>query len=167
MGKKHKYNKSEFINILCKKCDLCKNTADPAFCYEIIYKNSKRKFIQKVFPKLLILKAKEKVTGIPICTYSPEDFKSMFTQTFCNMGVCGKGIEECDNIPQCTTMFRLQLHGVKSTTKLSFNNRKVKKKKKNKYIVKPYPTFFTNDREDWKKEIHESLLIKGEEYGYE
>lgn len=166
MSKKHKYNKNEFINILCNRCNLCKNILDPAFCYEAIYKNSKRKFIQKVFPKLLVLKAKEKVTGIPLYAYNYEDFKSTFKQTFCDMNVCGKGTEECNNFLKCTTMFRLQLHGIKSTTKLSFNNHKIKKKKKNKYIVKPYPTFFTNDREDWKKEIHESLLVEEKEHSY-
>lgn len=144
MSKKHKYNKNEFINILCKKCNLCKNILDPAFCYEIIYKNSKRKFIQKVFPKLLALKAKEKITGIPLYTHNFKEFKLMFKQTFCDTNICGKGIEECDNALKCITMFRLQLHGVKSTTKILFNNRKMRKKAKNKYIAKPYPTFFTN-----------------------
>ena len=144
MAKKYKYNKSEFINILCKRCNLCKNTENPTFCYEFIYKSCKRKFIRKVFPKLLALKAKEKLSGIQICNYSSEDFKVMFKQTFCNMGVCGKGIENCDNISRCTTIFRLQLYGIKSTTKPPFNNRKIKKRKKDKYIVKPYPTFFTN-----------------------
>ena len=148
MGKKYKYNKSEFINILCKKCGLCKEIKDPAFCYEFIYKNCKRKFIQKIFPKLLILKAKEKSSGVLLCTYSLEDFESMFKQTVCDAGVCGKDAEECNDISECTTMFRLQLYGIKSTTKLSFNNRKIKERKKNRYIAKPYPTFFANIRNE-------------------
>lgn len=144
MAKKRKYNKNEFINILCKRCDLCKSTEDPAFCYNVIYKKCKRKFIQKVFPKLLKLKIEEKLSGTLICNYSSENFELIFKQTFCNSDICGKNIENCDNISKCTTMFKLQLYGIKSTTKLSFNNHKTKKKNKNRYIVKPYPTFFTN-----------------------
>lgn len=149
MAKKHKYNKNEFINILCRKCNLCKNMIDPAFCYEFIYKNCKRKFIQRVFPKLLALKAKERLSGIPIYNYDLEDFHATFKQTFCDAGICGKGIEDCDDILKCSTLFRLQLYGIKSTTKLSFNKHKIKKKKKkkNKYIAKPYPSFFERGRE--------------------
>jgi hypothetical protein len=117
---------------------------DPAFCYDVIYKRCKRKFIQKVFPKLLELKTEEKLSGIPVCNYSFENSKLMFIQTFCNSGVCGKNIENCDNILKCITMFRLQLYGIKSTTKPLFNGYRTKKKSKNRYVAKPYPTFFTN-----------------------
>lgn len=166
MAKKHKYNKSEFINILCKRCDLCKNTEDPAFCYNIIYKKHKRKFVQKVFPKLLKLKTEEKLSGIPICNYNSKNFELMFKQTFCNSGVCGKNIENCDSVLKCITIFRLQLYGIKATTKLPSNGYKTKKESKNRYIAKPYPTFFTNAKNGWQEKIHEFLLVKEKEHGY-
>lgn len=152
MAKKYKYNKNEFIGILCERCKLCKNIEDPAFCYDAIYKRYKKKFIQKVFPKLLGLKTKEKLSGILICDHSSEDFKLMFKQTFCDTGVCRKNVGDCINITKCTTMFRLQLYGIKSTTKLSsskckIRKHKIKKGNRNRYIAKPYPTFFSNEEQ--------------------
>ncbi|MEA3296167.1 MAG: hypothetical protein U9Q27_03465 [Patescibacteria group bacterium] len=153
-NKKCKYNKDEFINILCKKCNLCRNIGNPTFCYDVIYKNSfcyniahenyKRRFTEKIFSNLLMLKNKELLSGILICNYDLEDFKLMFKQTFCNTNIHKKNIENCPYIFKCMTIFRLQLYGIKSTTKVLSNNYKIRKK--NKYIVKPYPTFFTNDR---------------------
>lgn len=140
MRKKRKYNKSEFVNIVCNNCELCRNVGNPTFCYNVIYKKHKQKFIQKIFPKLLRLRNKQEVSGVLFCFCNPETFRSEFEQTFLK-----DKLVKYKDIFEYLELFRLQL--------TDFNNVK-DTLKRDKYIVKAYPTFFANN---WQKEISEIL----------
>lgn len=149
MQKKHKYNKKEFINIVCKNCGLCKNIGNPTFCYTTIYKNHKRRFIQKIFPKLLALRKRQNSSGKLLYAASLDNVELAFKQTFAKSSFIKR-----EDIFRHLIAFRTQLRG---DTNVTIKIPKSKKKKQ-KYIVKAYPSFFSNDREGLQEEIRTTLL---------
>lgn len=154
MRKKHRYSRNEFINIICKNCNLCRNIGNPTFCYDILYKKYKQKFIQKVLPRLLSFRNRQESSNVPFYTHSSDTLQFMFTQTFFE-----NNLIKCKDIPKYFDDFRIQLNNpLFLNTKIS-KIKKRPKRKSNKYVVKAYPTFFTNDREGWKEEIRQSLMV--------
>lgn len=151
MQKKHKYSKNEFINIVCKNCGLCKNIGNPVFCYTTIYKNHKRKFIRKVFPKLLALRKRQNSSGKLLYAANLDNIESVFKQTF----VKDNFIKHKNAFKYLIT-FRAQLNDdADITIKIPKS-----KKKRQKYIAKAYPTFFSNDRGGLQEEINRALSSK-------
>ena len=149
MQKKYRYNKNEFVDIICRNCNLCKNIGNPSFCYTVVYKKHKRKFIQKIFPKLLMLKKEEDFSGVMLHTYDQNKLQLAFEQIFVE-----NNLIKYKNVFKYVNAFKTQLNNDLTMITKMF---KLHKKKKNNYIVKAYPTFFTNNREGLQEEIHEIL----------
>ena len=161
MGKKnrkgYKYTKHEFISICCSKCKICHDGFSPDLCYSDLYTTQPKKFIKVIFKNLL----KEKYL---ITEYNPyihgyiqenDNLKIFFIKVFCSANLCDKynSLKQCTNINRCLSDFRCQLNGYPIIDKVSVFN----KKKKKRYIVQPYPTFFTNESESFSKEIKRIL----------
>jgi hypothetical protein len=115
---------------------------------------------------------------------------AVFRNVFCKSGICSVSDDgDCPMLTDCLLAFRRQTGGLgKNHTYLpaedklpeermtiNLSNKKYKKqirkekrealkkaRKKQKYICSAYPTFFTNDREDWIKQIEE-ILTHGDE----
>jgi hypothetical protein len=153
MGKKHKYTKHEFIDVCCSKCKLCDNGASPDLCYSEFYTKHPKKFIKQIFKSLLETKQLIINKDSYPQTYA-EHLKYVFKKAFCTSNICNKysKYKECNNIYNCLNTFRRQINGY-PTIGLCI----IKKRKKQRYIVKPYPTFFTNDSEVFREEIKKIL----------
>lgn len=160
--RKLKYNKSEFIGIFCSKCMLCPRGSEPSFCFEQVYKKNPKLFVQVIFNHLLEL------TGWVFDSHQDflkdvDDINTyIFKHAFCSSGICGKKYPNgCEMQLGCLAAFKAQVSGeekVKITTAVGVTGKKKKKlkrKHKQRYVAKPYPTFFCN--EPFKSEI-EGLL---------
>lgn len=144
--KKYRYTKHEFINICCDKCGICDKGASPELCYFEFYRKDPKKFIKKVFKNLLI-------NSYLMC--SEIHFEYAFKNSFCNANICGNYIsptnsiyhEQCRNINECMRAFKQQVKGQHLITPFTaFTGVK-------RYVVQPYPTFFTNDSDTFREEI--------------
>lgn len=142
--KKNRYNKDEFLDIVCGSCEMC--SGDPSFCYGIAYKENAKLFMEKIYPKLLGFKG-------DLCKAGEEEkaadlfSRLRFSKIFCKSEICGHqiGSGHCQSMEECYQSFLEQLT---APTK-----RKSGKVKKKQTIVKPYATFFISDNEAFRKEI--------------
>lgn len=150
MGKKRKkkrrkkrYNKDEFLNIVCGSCEMC--SGEPSFCYEIAYKENAKLFMEKIYPKLLGFKG-------DLCKTGEEDkaadlfSRVRFSKIFCKSEICGHpiGSGPCSSMEECYNSFLEQL---------TAPPKKNKRSKAKQTIVKPYATFFISENEAFQKEI--------------
>ena len=164
MGKKnrknYKYTKHEFISICCSKCRICYDGFSPDFCYSDLYIIQPKKFIKIIFRNLLETKhliiENEKYNsyiygGIKKPSYD-NNLKALFVKVFCSADLCGRynSLKQCTNINMCLLDFKCQMNGCSIPNKVSVFNKQTKEQR---YIVQPYPTFFTNDNEQFSKEI--------------
>lgn len=164
MGKKrrnkHIYTKHEFISICCSKCGLCDKGATPDLCYSIFYIEHPKKFIKKIFRNLLKAKqlANEEIYSQLDGIGHNINLEPLFKKVFCTTNLCGKYSpdKQCDNIYNCVNAFRRQINGYPIVNPHDIFN-KIKSKRQRRYIVQPYPAFFTNENEDFLKEIKEIL----------
>jgi hypothetical protein len=148
--KKHIYTKAEFLDIICTRCGLCKELGNPLFCYDNMYRLSKKVFIKKALPRLLEVSSWQKQSGLPYHSRNNVDFEYAFKRIFCLSGVCGSKEANCENLLGCMMIFRNQLSNTNVSNKIKIN---IKKKNKKAWHPRPYPTFFTNDNDEWKEEI--------------
>lgn len=156
---KYRYTKGEFFNILCKNCCACgiKDTED-SFCYNFYGINNKR-FITSVYPRLRKSMWSEK-EHIQISL-----FYSMFCESCSKFTVTPEDTNNCNYIEECFNLFQEQMDPVYTKSlrldkfTSDFINKKTlvhgnkKNKKKEKYVVQPYITFFYSRDEDWEREV--------------
>lgn len=151
MGKKKKrdkknkiYTKKQFINIICTYCGICGYTSfNPTFCYEEMYKKNPSAFMEHCYVHLIKLKMESESRGFALTIVNQHELKEIF----CCSDVCGrKAGAYCEHVLVCLKKFRDQMFGTGSA-------RTRRNKKKEKFICAAYPTFFTNDNEEWKNEI--------------
>jgi hypothetical protein len=170
MGKKnkkgYKYTKHEFMSICCSKCGICHDGFSPDLCYSDLYVVHPKKFIKVIFRNLL--KSKHLITE-----YNPymhghvqgmiynEALENFFIKVFCSANLCDKynSSKQCVNINMCLSDFKYQLNGHSTADKVSVFS----KKKNQRYVVQPYPTFFTNENEKFSKEI-KRILATGKKW---
>jgi len=166
--KKKFYNKKEFTNIFCGACTLCLGA--PTTCYDEIYKTSPHTFIKEIHAAIIEVKKWNGKRGEGL-NFDPEQFR----YAVCNFLGPYCGDEElkvnCDYLQSCWMSFRDQIKGEGGAEGLKhrYANKKDRqrylskirnqktKKKKEKYIVKPYPTAFMSKNEAWKKVIKRML----------
>lgn len=174
--KKHKYTRAEFINICCEKCGLCSPGTPPDLCYSELYVIHPKKFIKVIFRNLIeIRRLSNKNGNIRLYTENSniEYLEYLFRRAFCSANLCGKynASKQCENIIGCVAAFRRQVKGYNSSgyyniyksvspTKTIQKNKK--KKNKQRYVAKPYPTFFTNGNAAFLEEINEIIYGKNE-----
>lgn len=176
--KRYKYTRAEFINICCEKCGLCPPGTSPDLCYSELYLLQPKKFIKVVFRNLLeIRKLADKNGYIYLYTENSnvEYIEYLFRNAFCSANLCGKYSvdKQCENIIGCIAAFRRQVKGYTSQMIEPYDayrpilpiptkqkKKKKNKKKKQRYVVKPYPTFFTNGNADFLEEINEIIYGK-------
>lgn len=161
--KKHKYTKQEFINICCKKCGLCEEGTSPDLCYSELYVSQPKKFIKVIFRNLLSVKDSFDKAGLCASnignTYLEHVF---FRKAFCSANLCGNynSYKQCDYIVGCMAAFRKQTKvydNIYTSVPQKHSQKKKKSSKKNRYVAKAYPTFFTNGNADFLEEIKEIL----------
>ena len=172
--KRYKYTRAEFINICCEKCGLCPLGTSPDLCYSELYLIQPKKFIKVVFRNLLeIRKLSDKDGYIRLYTENTnvEYLEYLFRRAFCSANLCGKYRmdKQCDNIIGCIAAFRRQVKGYNSPEHFNIYRsvstkapKQKKKKKKQRYVAKPYPTFFTNGNAAFLEEINEIIYGKHE-----
>lgn len=160
MGKKKKkdkkkrrgmYNKAQFHDIVCQHCSLC-SIYNPTFCYEQIYKQSPNRFMFYCYGALLGMRYSFEKKG-----FSPKDIGiTDFRMVFCHSGICtGSPQYACTDALECFKEFKGQIKG-KFIGKLGKSiGRFIREDKE--YLYKAYPTFFTNDNEEWKAKVKEIL----------
>jgi len=175
--KKVRYNKTDFANILCKRCAICDPGTDPGFCYDQMYKTHHEKFTHNCYTKLLKANYLDDTTVL----MSMSNFSKEFADVFCASGICDTdkvvipkdssihfgGMIHCVHIWDCIKAFHYQMNyagvnmpfnGPHPEKKSKKQLRKEKRKQfREKYICKPYPTFFSNDKTYWDKKIRKVL----------
>jgi len=134
--KQKKYNKNQFIDIVCKQCTMCDGTYNPVFCWGEMYKCAPNKFMGYCYGQLLKTSDSFRKIGVRSILININEFGSIF----CDSGICGNDIEGCPN--RCFSSFKGQLLGHGSVSALKG---KKKKKKKEKFICQPYPTFISSE----------------------
>jgi len=170
MGKKRKnkkkkklYSKKEFINIFCSECALC--LGGPTICYNEIYKTSPSTFIKDIHKAIIEIKEWKYKRGEGL-VFDPAQFRYAVCRNLADY--CGSaeyGIN-CEYLAGCYKEFVDQIkgdggnkdlkHRYSNKRQLKRNNKKAKKKK-DKFVVKAYPTAFMNDNENWRKVIKRIL----------
>lgn len=159
--RKLNYTKSEFTSLFCSKCMLCAAGTDPTFCFEQVYKQNPKLFVKVIFKHLQDLSTWLFDSGQDVVIGFDDSIEYIFKHAFCSSGFCGKKYPNgCDMIVGCLTAFRSQMKGgPKVTLDMSAPQGKRQKNKKNKkkerYVAKPYPTFFCN--EPFKTEIEKFI----------
>lgn len=158
------YNKKEFVNIFCAKCSVC--IGNPTFCYDNIYKSSPHLFLTKVHEALIEVKEWNSKRGGGL-VFSPGQFRYAVCNNIAK-DICGDEnfATNCKHLETCYKEFKKQIlgHGGRDLLihRRKINKKKKRAKKKNKYIVKAYPTAFMSDNENWKKVI-KRILIDGDD----
>lgn len=157
-GRKLKYTKEEFETIICGSCNLCLIQKKPNcdFCYDF-YKQDRKKFINKIYPTLRN-------------TTWPDKYLiqlSIFCNLFCvnckAYKSTNKNTSVCKNLVACMHAFSNQTDPVfsKSLKSSIFNKNaiaeylKIGEKRKEPFVVQPYPTFFYSNNLEWEKEVQE------------
>lgn len=153
--KNRKYNKSQFIDIVCHHCGLCGKHPNPTFCYGEIYSKNPKVFMDRCYIRLVNVGSwSEDSTTLANFTSIQE-----FREIFCCSGVCDNKYMICNNkyttckdILICYDLFRRQI----KKASISYTSKKGKKRKKPKdspYIFEAYPTFFLSSDREWKDEV--------------
>lgn len=164
--KRYRYTKQEFISICCNKCKLCDKGTSPDLCYSELYALQPKRFIKTVFKNLLEIRKFIDKNGYLQSHTKNNNYSKyleyLFINAFCNTNLCGKynSAVTCENITSCMAAFRHQTKGYNLYTSVIDNRKskstvdKKKKKHKDRYVAKAYPTFFTNDNADFLEEIN-------------
>lgn len=165
MGKKRILNRKQFLNVVCNNCKLCDGMTEAAFCFDLFYKKSPELFGSNIAPRLI------KIGQWPT---SHNEAADVFEEIFCKSGICevskkNNKHEQCPVFNICLSKFINQLYfnipgrnlSLKSIRK-AFDKSKVlfnrKSKKKKKFVVEPYPTFFSNGgNSEWFMEVIKSI----------
>ena len=158
--KKKFYSKKEFTNIFCSRCGLC--DGDPTFCYNRIYKVAPHLFITEIHKAILEVKEWNQIGGVD-WGMAPGHFRYAVCSKL--SGHCQGDVKQafaCEHFETCFKEFEDQLKGLGGVRLSKRRLKKNKKKKaKQKFIVKAYPTAFMSNDENWKKAI-ERILSDGD-----
>lgn len=152
------------MDICCSKCMLCKVGTDPTFCYEQIYKKEPKLFIKTIFRRLLEMNKWLLNQSQGGKKEYEEELEYIFKNSFCKDGFCNDGVYgQCKKTANCLLAFKSQLTSgprinvrVRNTNYEAKPKKSKKEKRKDRFVAKPYPTFFCN--EPFKTEV-EGLLI--------
>ena len=140
-----KYNKKQFVEIICKQCKLCTNP-DASFCHKEMYRKKPREFMDSCYLNLLRISGEHEKDG----TRGPMSMDD-FEQVFCESSVCHEtGYFACAQLYNCYEEYKGQDHVKKKG-----------RKKKESYVFEAYATFFCSDDEEWQKTIKEILGDEG------
>lgn len=154
---KYKYTKREFTDICCSQCNICDSTFMPELCYSELYTRYPKKFIKLVFKRLL--RVSEVLHNSN--NYSGKDkIEFIVKKVFCGADLCGNNHNndgKCPHFSECTAVFGRQMGEGEGTTASSSVYKK--ERKKERYVAQPYPTFFTNGRQEFLDEI-DGILSK-------
>ena len=170
------YNKTEFQNILCSNCSVCDDySISPEWCYAL-YKLDPEEFLQKCYSKLVKLSSWSMgSSGLENKNLELQMFRSLF----CKADLCrtlwtngeAPGGDNCLNTQDCLKQFLGQISpsgtGFIPNSVARPKTGKRNKRKKEKYICQPYPTFFISGRTGWEEEIHtllEEPITETDEY---
>lgn len=163
-NKKKFYNKREFTNIFCGHCQLCLGA--PTTCYDEIYKTSPKTFVEEIHPAIIEVKKWKSKQGTGLF-FDPAQFR----YAVCNFLAPHCGSDElkvnCEYLQGCHKEFIDQTKGDGGAAGLAHRRltkkqkkqlrKTAKKKQKEKYIVKAYPTAFMSKNEAWKKVVKRML----------
>ncbi len=137
--RKYKYTMHEFKDIVCSQCAICDIKTTPDFCYTEVYKTNPKLFMRVIFNKLVL---NNKVN------FTDSELVEFVQDVFCNSNFCKEGIytnDVCEFTSGCVAVFKKQMY---ETTDSSLPKQQKKskysRKKKNRYVPVPYPTFFCN-----------------------
>lgn len=131
LKRRFKYSKHEFMDICCRQCQICADGVDPAFCYPKVYKQDPKKFMLEIFGLLLVIHD-EILNGTHQSGKTPEkEAAEIFNRVFAKIDFSNRKKARRDFYCQMLDQTPLKAQGKK-------------KKKKQRYVVQPYPTFFCN-----------------------
>jgi len=142
------YTKSQFVEIICSHCALCGHKPNPLFCYAEAFKKDPKTFINVSYPRLIEFGIW--LSGHPQHTVESSLHVDSFKRIFCRSGICGEEKTVCVEILTCYECFRMQFRDRKTRIMKKTNSKKP-------VVMKPYPTFFTSNNEEWKNLIKEIL----------
>ena len=134
--KKNNYTKTEFCEVFCQTCLMCKKL-NPLFCHSYLYKNESKSFVNKVFNNLIDIHSIYQASGRYPASMSVEQFQNVV----CRTGICFNGdtyaSASCDIIKDCYTSFMEQIcpervagaiiHEADSAELIEFKNNKSNK----------------------------------------
>jgi hypothetical protein len=143
--------KWDFTGMLCTQCMLCREGTEPEFCYQHVYKQNPKRFIELVFPRLL--KAGERIMdGDFDGEANPaKEMNKLFDFVFSIVHFQNRNAARIDFANQVTAptfspssrkKTDKQLAREERTAKRKAKKAKKGKKGKKRYIVAAYPTFF-------------------------
>jgi hypothetical protein len=172
--KKFNLSRQEFVELVCKKCGLCKTIGNPLFCYDKMYIEGPKDFIRGIVPKLGEAQTWFNSTKFDsLASFPDDDLQFVLQLSFCAADFCGTtlttGNNECEYIAGCLAAFRRQIESkeeVKIPKVIIHRGRNKKFDKENKTAwqkekkvkkAPPTPYFFCNDtfREEVEKIINE------------
>lgn len=139
LKKKLKLSKQQFKCVVCSNCTICSHKPSLEFCFNV-YEDNPKEFITSTFVKLTKL-----VKWVDDPTNETKIFTDLFCKYTCNSMLQGE--EDCPSVEYCLEEFKKQVPS--------------KVKPVEKYIAKPYPTFFCSDKEF---ELEILQLLRGNDY---
>ena len=150
-NKRKKYNKSQFIEIVCQHCGICPKLWGPTFCYDL-YKRDPETFINKCYMELLRFRLLFDKDNLELKPPNMAGFKKIF----CYSGICGTSRWDCPQEAFCFSNFMEQIGSEDKNILIQpgFHGRKNKKERE---VFVAYPTFFHSDNKEFKSKIEEIL----------
>lgn len=140
--------KWDFTGMCCSKCMLCREGTEPEFCYQHVYKQNPKRFIEAIFPRLLNAGDKIMDGDFDGDADSAEEMNKLFDFVFSIVHFQNRNAARIDFANQITAPTISPSSKKKTDKQLSREqrtaNRRAKKgkKKAKRYIVEAYPTFF-------------------------
>lgn len=143
--KRNFFSRKNFVTIICKQCNLCKQISNPTFCYDSVYRTDPHNFIQNFYKFLLDYKTEENKEFKQLHEITKQSFAKKLCPKICSNVKNGL---ECILLPGCYEDFIDQL--------LEYDD-SLKKPKDKKRICKSLPdvpsttSFFSQDKNFIKK----------------
>lgn len=179
MGKKRNkklLSKWDFQGMCCKKCMLCRDGAEPSFCYQHVYKQNPQRFIQKIFPKLLDAQEQLLEGDFDYQADPEKEMSRLFNFVFGAIGFQNRKTARAAFAEQITDVSvpggSLADPGgaevpVIDEKQLSKKERRLARQKRldekrnKRYVVAAYPTFFCNA--SFREEVNSILADKNQQ----
>ena len=170
--KLYRLNMRKFQKEFCERCNLCRGSSKPAFCFNVMYLDAPEAFVQECFPRLRNIKA---------WPAPSHDETKEFQKVFCLSSACAQSTVKCEYMGDCLTTFRNQQDPLVSAILGAVENephplavkakklgKKARKKERKEKARKerqnrtPYPTFITNGDEAWLARMRK--ILYGDNY---
>jgi len=167
-----KYSKGQFIDILCRGCNLCGEYVDAEFCYDYCYKSSSINFINRAYKELIRMREWPFQVNNRDSLRTLKNEMKIFRKVFCDSNCCTPDFDEghsgrCIHLYQCMSKFREQIEDssdphevVTSHVPRRVKKRKKKKKKQKKVVVEAYPTFVMSGSDVFQARVRRILYGK-------